>query len=253
MKSYCCHARIKYFHGFGHYCAILHFNHLCSVIMLAVNHVIKNYAAFAVVNDVSFTVQKGDIVSIVGPSGAGKSTLLHIMGALDKPDGGSVLIDDTDIFTLPSRKQAAFRNKHIGFVFQFHHLLPEFSAIENVCMPLWIGNTGKTEAIKQATEMLERVGLGGRLNNKPSELSGGEQQRVAIARALVTRPSVVMADEPTGNLDSANAQSVHELFLQLRKDLGQTFIMVTHNDSLAQMTDRILTMRDGKIVQDDKQ
>lgn len=218
--------------------------------MLAVNHVIKNYAAFTVVNDVSFTVQKGEIVSIVGPSGAGKSTLLHIMGALDKPDSGNVQIQGTDIFSLPARKQAAFRNKQLGFVFQFHHLLPEFSAVENVCMPLWIANVNKKEAIKRATEMLQIVGLGSRLNNKPSELSGGEQQRVAIARALVTRPSVIMADEPTGNLDSANAQAVHELFLQLRKDLGQTFVMITHNDALAQMTDRILTMRDGKIVDD---
>ena len=220
--------------------------------MLTVNHVIKNYASFAVVNDVSFTVQKGDIVSIVGPSGAGKSTLLHIMGALDKPDSGSVLVEGTDIFKLPARKQATFRNKHLGFVFQFHHLLPEFSAIENVCMPLWIGNTATADATKLATEMLERVGLGGRLKNKPSELSGGEQQRVAIARALVTRPSVIMADEPTGNLDSVNAQAVHELFLQLRHDLGQTFVMITHNDALAKMTDRILTMRDGKIVQDER-
>lgn len=220
--------------------------------MLSVSHVIKNYAAFTVVNDVSFTVQKGEILSIVGPSGAGKSTLLHIMGALDKPDSGSVQIDGTDIFKLPSKKQAAFRNKHLGFVFQFHHLLPEFSAIENVCMPLWIANVGKKEAVKMATDMLQIVGLGSRLNNKPSELSGGEQQRVAIARALVTKPSVVMADEPTGNLDSANAQGVHDLFLQLRKDLGQTFVMITHNDALAQMTDRILTMRDGKIVDDRK-
>lgn len=218
--------------------------------MLAVNNVIKKYAAFTVVNDVSFTVQKGEILSIVGPSGAGKSTLLHIMGALDKPDKGSVQLEGTDIFRLPSKKQAAFRNKHLGFVFQFHHLLPEFSAVENVCMPLWIAGMGKREATKIATGMLEIVGLGARLGNKPAELSGGEQQRVAIARALATKPSVVMADEPTGNLDSANAQSVHELFLQLRKDLGQTFVMITHNDALAQMTDRILTMRDGKIVDD---
>ncbi len=218
--------------------------------MLSVNHVIKNYAALRVVNDVSFTVQKGEILSIVGPSGAGKSTLLHIMGALDKPDSGNVMIEGTDVFKLPTKKQALFRNQHLGFVFQFHHLLPEFNAVENVCMPLWIAGKSKKEATAMATEMLGIVGLGARLNNKPAELSGGEQQRVAIARALVTRPSVIMADEPTGNLDSANAQSVHELFLQLRKDLGQTFVMITHNDALAKMTDRVLTMRDGKIVDD---
>ncbi len=218
--------------------------------MLAVSHLFKKYGAVTVVNDVSFTVAKGEILSITGPSGAGKSTLLHLMGALDKPDAGSVLIDGVDILKLPSKKQSKFRNSHLGFVFQFHHLLPEFSAIENVCMPLWIKGTGKKEASSQAMEMLKIVGLGGRLNNKPSELSGGEQQRVAIARALVTRPSVVMADEPTGNLDSANAHAVHELFLQLRKDFNQTFVMITHNDQLASLTDRTLIMRDGKIVEE---
>ena len=216
--------------------------------MLSVNNLVKKYGAFTVVNDVSFAVQQGEILSIVGPSGAGKSTLLHLVGALDKPDAGTVLIDGVDILKLPARKQARFRNSKLGFVFQFHHLLPEFSAIENVCMPLWIKGMSKKNAIAEATQMLEIVGLGGRLKNKPAELSGGEQQRVAIARALVTRPAIVMADEPTGNLDSANAQAVHELFLQLRRDIGQTFIMITHNDALAQMTDRILTMRDGKIV-----
>ena len=218
--------------------------------MLTVSHLTKRYGAFAVVNDVSLTVARGEILSIVGPSGAGKSTLLHLMGALDKPDSGSVLIEGTDLLQLPPKKQAKFRNTHLGFVFQFHHLLPEFNALENVCMPLWIKGTGKKEALKKATEMLEIVGLGDRLNNKPAELSGGEQQRVAIARALVTRPAVVMADEPTGNLDSANAHAVHELFLRLRNDFGQTFVMITHNDLLAQMTDRILTMRDGKIVEE---
>ncbi len=220
--------------------------------MLTVSHISKKYATFTVVNDVSLTVGKGEILSIVGPSGAGKSTLLHLMGALDKPDSGSVLIDGTDILKLPSKKQARFRNSQLGFVFQFHHLLPEFSAVENVCMPLWIKGMGKKEATAQAAEMLAIVGLSGRLDNKPSELSGGEQQRVAIARALVTRPAVVMADEPTGNLDSANAQAIHELFLKLRHDLGQTFVMITHNDALAQMTDRTLTMRDGRIVEEQR-
>ena len=216
--------------------------------MLSANNLVKKYSTFTVVNNVSLSVAKGEIVSIVGPSGAGKSTLLHLIGALDKPDSGSVLIDNIDIRQLPAKKQSKFRNSHLGFVFQFHHLLPEFSAAENVCMPLWIKGTGKKEAMAQAAEMLHVVGLGGRLDNKPSELSGGEQQRVAIARALVTRPSVIMADEPTGNLDTANAHAVHSLFLQLREQFGQTFIMITHNDALAKMTDRTLTMQDGKIV-----
>jgi lipoprotein-releasing system ATP-binding protein len=220
--------------------------------MLNAQNLVKKYADFTVVNNVSFQVGKGEIVSITGPSGAGKSTLLHLIGALDKPDGGSVLIDGTDILQLPSKKQSRFRNQHIGFVFQFHHLLPEFSAVENVSVPLWIKGTGKKEAMDQAAAMLDVVGLGGRLDHKPSELSGGEQQRVAIARALVNRPSIIMADEPTGNLDSVNANAVHKLFLQLRDKLGQTFIMITHNDALAKMTDRTFAMKDGKIVNEFK-
>jgi lipoprotein-releasing system ATP-binding protein len=216
--------------------------------MLSAKNLFKKYGTLTVVDDVSLEVSKGEIVSIVGASGAGKSTLLHLIGGLDKPDSGSVLIDGTDMLALPQKKQAKFRNSHIGFVFQFHHLLPEFSAIENVSVPLWIKGLGKKEALEQAREMLSIVGLENRLDNKPSELSGGEQQRVAIARALVTRPSVVMADEPTGNLDSANAHLVHGLFLQLRDKFGQTFIMITHNDALAKMTDRTLVMRDGKMV-----
>ena len=216
--------------------------------MLVAKNLVKKYAALTVVNDVSLTVHKGEIVSIVGPSGAGKSTLLHLLGGLDKADSGSVLIDNIDMLQLPARKQARFRNTHIGFVFQFHHLLPEFSAVENVCMPLWIKGTDKKEATQQAAEMLAVVGLSSKLSNKPSELSGGEQQRVAIARALVTRPSVVMADEPTGNLDSENAHLVHKLFLELRDKLGQTFVMITHNDNLAKMTDRTLVMQDGRIA-----
>ena len=220
--------------------------------MLSATNLLKKYGSFTVVNNVSLNVAKGEIVSIVGASGAGKSTLLHLIGALDKPDSGSVLIDGTDILQLAARKQAKFRNSHLGFVFQFHHLLPEFSAVENVSVPLWIKGTGKKEALEQAAAMLDIVGLGGRLNNKPSELSGGEQQRVAIARALVTKPSVVMADEPTGNLDTANAHALHNLFLQLRDKFSQTFIMITHNDALAKMTDRTLTMQDGKIVDEKK-
>jgi lipoprotein-releasing system ATP-binding protein len=220
--------------------------------MLSAVNLVKKYGAFTVINDVSLSVAKGEIVSIVGASGAGKSTLLHLVGALDKPDSGKVLVEGTDILQLPAKKQAIFRNKHIGFVFQFHHLLPEFTAAENVSVPLWIKGTNKKEALSRAAEMLEVVGLGGRLENKPSELSGGEQQRVAIARALINKPSVVMADEPTGNLDTANAHALHELFLQLRDKFGQTFVMITHNDSLAQMTDRTLTMQDGKIVDEKK-
>lgn len=216
--------------------------------MLSARDLTKKYGSLTVVNNVSVEVGKSEIVSIVGPSGAGKSTLLHLLGGLDKPDSGSVLIDNTDMLKLPPKKQAQFRNTHIGFVFQFHHLLPEFSAVENVCIPLWIKGLGKKEAADQAREILNIVGLGHRLENKPSELSGGEQQRVAIARALVNKPSVVMADEPTGNLDSENAHLIHQLFLDLRDKLGQTFVMITHNDALARMTDRTLHMQDGRIV-----
>lgn len=216
--------------------------------MLVANSLIKKYTNLTVVNNVSLSVAKGEIVSVIGPSGAGKTTLLHLLGSLDKPDSGKVTIDNTDLFALPSKKQSLFRNKNIGFVFQFHHLLPEFSAIENVAIPLWISGKGKKEGLAQAAEILGTVGLGQRLENKPSELSGGEQQRVAIARALVNKPSIILADEPTGNLDSANAQNIHELFLELRDKLGQTFIMITHNETMAQMTDRTLIMRDGRIV-----
>ncbi|HEY1031078.1 MAG TPA: ABC transporter ATP-binding protein [Flavipsychrobacter sp.] len=218
--------------------------------MLVATNLFKNYSNLRVVNGVSLTVSKGEIVSVTGASGAGKSTLLHILGALDKPDSGSVQIEGTDIFKLPAKKLAQFRNKHMGFVFQFHHLLPEFSAIENVAVPLWIAGKGKKQGMEMAAEMLGTVGLAKKLDNKPSELSGGEQQRVAIARALVNRPSIVMADEPTGNLDSANAQAIHELFIELRNKFNQTFIMVTHNEELARMTDRIVHMKDGVIVGD---
>jgi lipoprotein-releasing system ATP-binding protein len=218
--------------------------------MLVAANLVKKYSTLTVVNDVSLTVNKGEVVSIIGPSGAGKSTLLHLLGSLDKPDNGSVNIDSTEIFKLPSKKQANFRNKKLGFVFQFHHLLPEFSAAENVAVPLWINGKGRKEGLAEAAEMLKTVGLENRLDNKPSELSGGEQQRVAIARALVNKPSIVMADEPTGNLDSNNAQAIHELFLSLRSQLGQTFIMITHNEQLAGMTDRTLIMRDGRIVEE---
>ena len=218
--------------------------------MLSANNLLKKYSNITVVNHVSLSVEQGEIVSVIGPSGAGKTTLLHLLGALDRPDSGNVKINGVDVFSLPAKKQSAFRNKHIGFVFQFHHLLPEFTAVENVAIPLWISGLGKKEALSKAAEMLKTVGLGQRPDNKPSELSGGEQQRVAIARALVNHPSIVMADEPTGNLDSANAQHIHDLFLELREKMGQTFIMITHNESMAAMTDRTLVMRDGQIVEE---
>lgn len=217
--------------------------------MLRANNLVKRYGNLTVVDQVSLQIEQGEVVSISGASGAGKSTLLHLLGALDKPDSGSVVIDNTDIFGLSPRKQARFRNEKIGFVFQFHHLLPEFTAAENVAMPLWINGKSKNEGIKDATALLHMVGLGQRAGNKPSELSGGEQQRVAIARALVNKPSIVMADEPTGNLDSINAQSIHQLFLTLREELKQTFVIVTHNEELADLTDRNVIMLDGRIVE----
>jgi lipoprotein-releasing system ATP-binding protein len=216
--------------------------------MIEVQHLVKKYGALTVVNDVSLQIQQGELVSITGASGAGKSTLLHLMGALDLPDAGSVLINGVDVFSLNAQKQAQFRNKHIGFVFQFHHLLPEFTAIENVAMPLWIAGKSTQEGLREAKEMLQIVGLAARVDNKPGALSGGEQQRVAIARALINKPLIVMADEPTGNLDSANAAAIHQLFVQLRHQLGQTFILVTHNQELASLTDRNLEMLDGRIV-----
>lgn len=216
--------------------------------MVSVSHLVKKYGTLCVVNNVSLEIAKGELVAITGASGAGKSSLLHLMGALDIPDAGKVLIDGVDLFSLSAKKQAQFRNEKIGFVFQFHHLLPEFSAIENVAMPLWIGGKSKVEGLNAAKELLSIVGLSARENNKPSELSGGEQQRVAIARALVNKPAIVMADEPTGNLDSANAQSIHSLFVELREKLKQTFVLVTHNKELAQLADRNLEMLDGRII-----
>lgn len=218
--------------------------------MLVAENLFKKYSNLTVVNGVSLNIAKGEIVSVTGASGAGKSTLLHLLGGLDRPDSGQVKINDTDLFALPGKKQAAFRNKQMGFVFQFHHLLPEFTAVENVAVPLWIGGQGKTAALEESKRILEVVGLGDRLNNKPSELSGGEQQRVAIARALVNKPAVVMADEPTGNLDSNNAMAIHQLFIDLRNQFGHTFVMITHNEELAGMTDRTLVMKDGKITEE---
>jgi len=192
-------------------------------------------------------VAKGEIVSLIGASGAGKSTLLHIIGTLDRPDRGTVMINGTDIGTLPARQLSMFRNEHIGFVFQFHHLLPEFTALENVCIPAFIRKEDRKKAEHRAMELLSLLRLDRRADHKPSELSGGEQQRVAVARALINNPSVVLADEPSGNLDSENAAALHNLFVDLRDQLNQTFVVVTHNDELAAIADRTVHIKDGRI------
>src|SRR5690348_2357975 len=216
--------------------------------MLQAKQIFKNYGSLQVLKGVDLSIGKGEIVSIVGSSGAGKSTLLHITGTLDRADRGELIIDTTLIAALSSKKLAAFRNRHIGFVFQFHHLLPEFSAIENVCVPGWIAGRKSKEVHDKALSLLELLGLKDRAEHKPGELSGGEQQRVAVARALINNPSIVMADEPTGNLDSTNAKELHKLFIDLRNQLQQTFLIVTHNEELAQMSDRILHMKDGRML-----
>ena len=216
--------------------------------MLTATDIHKQYGNLAVLKGVDISINKGEIVSIVGSSGAGKSTLLHILGTLDKADKGNIVLNDQHIETLSGKKLAAFRNKHIGFVFQFHHLLPEFTALENVCIPGWVAGTKKKEVVIKATELLKTLGLGDRVDNKPQQLSGGEQQRVAVARALVNGPAIVMADEPTGNLDSANARELHQLFIDLRNRFDQTFLIVTHNEELAKMSDRVLHMKDGRII-----
>ena len=216
--------------------------------MLTATGIRKKYGSLEVLRGVEISVGKGEIVSITGASGAGKSTLLHILGTLDKPDEGHITINGQQVQNLHGTKLAAFRNNHIGFIFQFHHLLPEFTALENVCIPGWIGKRNRKETEKRAEALLKQLGLSERLHNKPGQLSGGEQQRVAVARAMINNPSIIMADEPTGNLDSANAFDLHQLFLQLRNDFGQSFLIVTHNEQLAQMSDRNLKMKDGVMV-----
>jgi lipoprotein-releasing system ATP-binding protein len=216
--------------------------------LLRATHISKKYGDLQVLKDVSLELNRGEIVSIVGSSGAGKSTLLHILGTLDRPDTGTLELQDTPLHELKGSKLAAFRNRHMGFVFQFHHLLPEFTALENICIPAWIAGTPKKEAAEKASILLEKLGLAGRGHHRPTELSGGEQQRVAVARALINQPALVLADEPTGNLDSQHARELHELFLQLRDDLGNSFLIVTHNQELAGMSDRILHMKDGEIT-----
>lgn len=208
----------------------------------------KAFGEVQVLKGIDLHIKSAELVSIVGASGAGKTTLLQILGTLEKPDQGQVLIAGKDITQLNKKELARFRNQHIGFIFQFHHLLPEFSAIENVCLPAFIANTSKKEAEERAKELLSGLGLSHRFNHKPSELSGGEQQRVAVARSLVNKPDVIFADEPSGNLDSKNARELHELFFRLRDDFKQTFVIVTHNEELANLADRKIVMRDGIVV-----
>lgn len=208
----------------------------------------KNYGALKVLKGIDLEINKGEIISIVGESGAGKTTLLQILGTLDRPDSGNILYGDTDVSVMKPDQLADFRNQNIGFIFQFHQLLPEFTCIENVCMPALIAGKSRRESEKRAAELLDYLGLTERQHHKPSELSGGEQQRCAVARALVNNPSVVFADEPSGNLDSRNAAELHKLFLQLRADFGCSFVIVTHNEELAAMADRKLVMKDGNIL-----
>lgn len=208
----------------------------------------KSFGSLKVLKGVNFQVEPQEVVSIMGASGAGKSTLLQILGTLSTPDGGSLTIEGTDVLHLPQKQLSAFRNKRIGFVFQAHHLLPEFTALENVMIPALIGGTSRKEAREKALELLKTVGLEERVTHKPSELSGGEQQRVAIARALVNQPAILFADEPSGNLDSRTKEDIHALFFQLRKQLGQTIVIVTHDAGLAQMCDRTCHMKDGLFV-----
>jgi lipoprotein-releasing system ATP-binding protein len=216
--------------------------------MIKARNIKKSYGTLAVLKGIDIDIKQGEIVSIVGASGAGKTTLLHILGTLDKPDAGEVEINNVAITGLNSRKLAAFRNKNIGFVFQFHHLLPEFTALENVCIPAFIAKVSLKEAETNATQLLDFLGMKDRLHHKPAELSGGEQQRVAVARALINKPAIILADEPSGNLDSATAKELHQLFFTLRDQLKQTFIIVTHNEELAKLSDRTFVLKDGKHV-----
>ena len=216
--------------------------------MLRASDIHKSFQSIEVLKGIDFRVEKGEIVSIVGASGAGKSTLLHILGTLDKPELGSVVINDQAVFNLSRRQLSRFRNQHIGFIFQFHNLLPEFSALDNTCMPAYIANADVKDAKRKGQELLNILGLSDRVDHKPSQLSGGEQQRVSVARALINDPVIVFADEPSGNLDSQNAKEHHALFVKLRESLNQTFVIVTHNKELSAMADRRLEIKDGKLV-----
>jgi len=216
--------------------------------MITAKSLSKSYGELQVLKNINLDIKKGEVISIVGASGAGKTTLLQILGTLDKVDSGSIKINNQEIVNLKKGDLADFRNKNIGFVFQFHHLLPEFTTLENACMPAYIAGRKKKDAEEDAKEILTHLGLADRLEHKPNQLSGGEQQRVAVARALINQPALILADEPSGNLDSASAKSLHELFFSLRDKLNQTFVIVTHNDELANMADRKLTIKDGIIV-----
>ena len=218
--------------------------------MIQLKNITKSFGSLQVLRGIDLSVEEGQVVSIVGPSGAGKTTLLQIMGTLDKADGGQVIINGQNISALNQKKLSRFRNKHLGFVFQFHQLLPEFTALENIMIPAFIGGADKKEAEERARELLQFMGLADRATHKPNELSGGEKQRVAVARALVNHPDVIMADEPSGSLDSRNKEELHKLFFDLRDKYGQTFIIVTHDESLATLTDRTIHMKDGIIIDD---
>lgn len=215
--------------------------------MIDIKGITKSFGSLQVLKGIDLHIEKGEVVSIVGPSGAGKTTLLQIIGTLDKPDGGEITIDGTDVRKLSSKRLSEFRNKRIGFVFQFHQLLPEFTAVENVMLPALIAGASKGEAKKRAMELLDFMGLSERAGHKPAELSGGENQRVAVARALVNRPAVILADEPSGSLDSKNKAELHQLFFDLRDKTGQTFVIVTHDENLAAITDRTIKMKDGML------
>lgn len=216
--------------------------------MIQLQGITKRFGNLQVLRGIDLEIKAGEVVSIVGPSGAGKTTLLQIMGTLDRPDSGSVVIDGTEVNSLKERELAAFRNRHIGFVFQFHQLLPEFTAVENVMIPAFIAGLPPSEAENRALEMLQLLGLQERAQHKPNELSGGEKQRVAVARALMNRPAVILADEPSGSLDTHNKEELHRLFFELRDRLGQTFVIVTHDEGLAQLTDRTIHLKDGEVI-----
>ena len=216
--------------------------------MLNAKDVYKSFGTLKVLKGIDLEIVEKEVISIVGASGAGKSTLLHILASLDKPDKGSVKLKGQNLFSLSSKKLAKFRNDNIGLIFQFHNLLPEFTALENVCIPGYIGNRGEADVLKSGMELLDRLGINERSSHKPSELSGGEQHRVAVARALINQPEIIFADEPSGNLDSSNAHALHKLFFELRDDLGHAFVIITHNEELADMADRKLVMRDGRMT-----
>ena len=216
--------------------------------MIELDNITRSFGSLQVLKGISLNIERGEVVSITGPSGAGKTTLLQIMGSLDKPDGGKVIYDGQDITRMSEKEISAFRNRHIGFVFQFHQLLPEFTALENISIPMLIAGQGMRQANARAKELLGLLGLADRADHKPSELSGGEKQRIAVARALANQPDVILADEPSGSLDTKNKEELHKLFFSLRDQLGQTFVIVTHDESLAAMTDRTIRLLDGSIL-----